>query len=233
MILHYWTTAVLLTALAATHPGNTKSSNASYLNRTAGTSRTPGGFGAARGDRGFGPRQRYVLEDTTGAPDPVDVQVADDAIIIDRKAPPNADALLGKIENVGNKKEKRYKFKPESEAVYYLYAKSSLVGGSTGWYITEEKKNGQEKPFLEGSFGLCDAMAHPPASANIGFKRCERLGQRQTNVQVAELVPTGYVEMLYRRALALITNFKTSRRSMSNDPGWVACTDGCCTMLSL
>jgi hypothetical protein len=182
--------------------------------------------------RSYGPAQPFQLLAEDDSSITVDTEVLTSAIIVNRTTPPATDTLIGRILNTSSKKEKRYKFKPQDQAEYYLYASHNTVSGSTGWYINERKKNDKEKLFLSGSFGPCES-SHPSSAANLGFKWCGSFGPRPgaKAMKKSSMLGGGWLGSLYAHALSIIPGYNAlAPRDGTDDPAWVACTDGCCTL---
>jgi hypothetical protein len=172
---------------------------------------------------GFKNEKRVDRHDDAGGKIDVYIALGDTAPIVNSSTPPTSDVALGWISNSGSKKEKVYGFRPNDKANYTLYARSQSNGG--GWRIEEDPVGGgpTDPNWKTGQFVVCDT--HPAAGPDVGFKNCGAESSTAATMTKSSMTG-GFFNALFGRVLALILKPATDPLDA---PGWVACTDGCCT----
>jgi hypothetical protein len=174
---------------------------------------------------GFKNENKFDRRDDDGGSVPVYVAVGDNAIIVNSSNAGSSDVALGWIANAGQKKEKRYGFRPSDKATYILYARSAANGG--GWRIEEDPTGGgpTNPSWKTGQFSTCDT--HNANVPDVGFKDCGGTVSSTPAMLKSSSMTGGLFSSMFTRILAV---FMDKRDPPSLDaPGWAACTEGCCS----
>jgi hypothetical protein len=136
----------------------------------------------------------------------------------------------------GGKHEKRYDWKPDSQAEYDLVL-SNDRSGRTKWEMIETNSTTQtQMTTRSGHLWACDTTYHPSLAREVGFKDCGRKEIPYNKIELS-LSPV-------RNQLASFASYLTSFVSyikgsdaeanetlpVQDGPIWISCTSGCCTL---
>lgn len=130
-------------------------------------------------------------------------------------------------EGADGKHEKRYGWKPRSDAEYELVL-SNDGSGRTKWTMNEINRATRARASIHsGHLWACEDY-HAPAAREVGFRDCPRT------------VPYDSAGLRSSRASEQVVSFASylkgsetrSEEALSpqNAPIWISCTSGCCTM---
>jgi hypothetical protein len=135
----------------------------------------------------------------------------------------------------GGKHERRYDWKPNSQAQYDLVL-SNDGSGRTKWTMNEiDLVTGKRTAVRSGRLWACDTTYHSSHGREVGFRDCPR-SIRYDPIEFA-LNP---VKTQPARLASYITSFATYIKGSEtrseealppeNGPVWISCTSGCCTL---
>jgi hypothetical protein len=123
----------------------------------------------------------------------------------------------------GGKHEKRYDWKPNSEAQYELVL-SNGSPGRTRWTMNEINLATKGRTAVRsGRLWACEDY-HPSPSREVGFKDC-RPGIRYERSE-SGLNPMGN----HVASFASYLKGLEAEADEANGPVWISCTSGCCTL---
>jgi hypothetical protein len=130
-------------------------------------------------------------------------------------------------EGQGGKHEKRYGWKPNSDAEYYLVL-SNDGSGRTKWTMNEiNRATGASRPFRSGHLWGCE-LYHPTATTRqVGFKVCPQTIQYDSS----EVSLNAGGDRLARFASYTFEPEPGDEDALTVlGPVWISCTSGCCTL---
>jgi hypothetical protein len=131
-------------------------------------------------------------------------------------------------EGEGGKHEKRYGWKPNTQAEYDLVL-SNDGSGRTKWTMNEINRATKGRtPVHSGHLWECDSVPHPTAGKReVGFKDCAEQVQYDPS-EVGSSPDT--------RELATFASYIPAGETGNEEtltvsrPVWISCTSGCCTL---
>lgn len=183
----------------------------------------------------------FTREDSTGGSLTVNVAVAwDSAIIVDPANPPHTRTLLAYFTNDGPGNEKVYHFQPKAAFTYKLYADTTKdpTTGTTAWSFDQVNPGGvQTHSKTHGSFHDCKDGPHN-THANAGFKKCgvptwwpDSSKTASSTVMKSSMLSNPFLKRAYSAIVAVIQDAYAKKLDGNpDDPAWIACTGGCCTL---
>lgn len=128
---------------------------------------------------------------------------------------------IGTITNLGNFPTVMYSLKPSTEADYRILITNE--NGVPGWAIVESSKIalfGAVTVKAKGKLKGCHHAKKPKSEAD--FRNCDYEGSARSPMNLAST-----------SGLDIIARFMSNERKKSmtlEDPGWISCTEGCCTL---
>lgn len=134
-----------------------------------------------------------------------------------RHVPEAGDAVLvGRLVNMGSATTDMYSLTPGAE--YYLFATN--VNGATGWEMREVGSGSSGTMPIRAS-GLYNSCGHSPASkSEADFKDCTMAAASHHDLRLAS--SSGFA--------ALIESWLAAKPKLRDDPAWISCDGGCCTL---
>lgn len=124
----------------------------------------------------------------------------------------------------GGKHERRYDWKPNSQAQYDLVL-SNDSSGRTKWTMNEiDSATRMRTPVRSGHLWACDKEPHSYTMRMVRFKDCDR--QVRYDPRELSLNPLG------NQLTSFASYIKGSETGIdeANGPVWISCTSGCCTL---
>jgi hypothetical protein len=131
-------------------------------------------------------------------------------------------------EGEGGKHEKRYGWKPNTQAEYDLVL-SNDGSGRTKWTMNEiDRATSGRTPVRTGHLWACEPDWHPTAGKReVGFKGCPQ--QIQYDSSEADLVQTTREHATFASYIPPDWSGNEATLTVSR-PIWISCTSGCCTL---
>jgi hypothetical protein len=133
------------------------------------------------------------------------------------------------------KREKRYGWKPDSQAQYDLVL-SNDGSERTKWTLNETNSTTKARtPVRTGHLWVCEEY-HPSYSREVGFKDCPR---RVVPYDAAEvgLTPVRNRVASFASHITSLASYVKGTEEEANEtmaaqdgPIWISCTSGCCTL---
>ena len=179
-----------------------------------------------------GGHSRVRLAASGSCPSPCGTVVTIEAYDWTKDVPPNGlsqgmSVPVAHITNNGPYTTEMYSLKTSDIAEYEVYATSNSSNpGITDFTIEEvpATRFGIIKTHVKGSYNSCH---HNPAQASeADFRPCD-LPHASLTRSILNLASSENWEALVARAM---TGFITSFHNVTEDPGWLSCTAGCCTL---
>jgi hypothetical protein len=140
--------------------------------------------------------------------------------------PPTTVAWFANV-GEGGKREKRYDWRPSSQAQYELVLSNDGTR-RTKWTMNEIDLGTRARtPVRTGHLYACDIEPHTYSMRMIGFKDCGRhvlYDPRELSLSPLESQPTSFASYLKGGDAAL---------DEAIGPVWISCTSGCCTLGAL
>jgi hypothetical protein len=143
--------------------------------------------------------------------------------------PPTTVAWFSNV-GEGGKHERRYDWKPSSQAQYELVLSTDSSGGPrwtrwTRWTMNEINATTRVRtPFRTGRLWACDTEPHSYTARAVRFKDCTR--RVQYDPRELSLHTTGNQLPTF----ASYIEGGETEIDEANGPGWISCTSGCCTL---
>jgi hypothetical protein len=130
----------------------------------------------------------------------------------------------------GGRHERRYDWKPNSQAQYELVL-SNDSSGRTKWTMNEiDLATKARKPVRTGRLWACDTVYHSYTRA-VAFKDCTRR-VRYDPVELS-MNPLGNRLASFASYVKGGDTGSETTLSAENGPIWISCTSGCCTLGAL
>ena len=140
-------------------------------------------------------------------------------------APPGVPTVVAWFSNAGEggKKEKRYNFKPRSEAEYELVLLND-GSGRTKWTLNEvNRRTLARTAHMSGHLWACHAYSQPEgAPRDADFKDCDRA------VQYDSAMAKGADRKVIH--FAALSGAGANSASQLTAAIWISCTSGCCSL---
>jgi hypothetical protein len=148
--------------------------------------------------------------------------------------------LVAYIENQDlTRTTEKPRFKPKSQAIYYVQVSRDDPSSRAKWRLLEFPAAGGGS-ILAVDSGWVNGCGHAPAdSADADFKDCSGHHFTDSTGLVASVSSFRpgllHATVLSRSVLSLFTIPKPSRAAMAiaEDPTWISCNAGCCTLTSM
>lgn len=132
---------------------------------------------------------------------------------------------IGHLSNADAVTTEMYSLKPNTIAEYDIYIFND--GGVPSWKIVEVPvgRTGQITEVTRGKYRECTGHG-PKPSSDADFRNCdyEKIAAVQAPVRLANAKG---IDALVERVMSRFSKFPPA----DEDPGWLTCTEGCCTMM--
>lgn len=152
-------------------------------------------------------------------------------IKINPAAPPTSEVLIARMTNRGPAPDARFGMKEKSRATYQIYALPRLDDRhhATMWKLVEvDHVSGTRTTVKEGWINDCRHGAKP-LTPDADFYTCiHHPTRKQTPVIHRGAMATDFLTRVWR---SLRAPADTTERG-PNDPPWISCSTGCCTLES-
>ncbi len=141
-----------------------------------------------------------------------------------RHVPPAGRSLLvGHLVNNGDETTTMYSLKPGSEAEYFLFITN--VNGEAGWEM-REVSNEASGPMPVRASGMYVSCNHGPAkSSEADFKSCAGAASASATSELRLASSFGFVGMIQEWFAS-----RSTKTAFFDDPAWISCDAGCCTL---
>lgn len=123
----------------------------------------------------------------------------------------------------GNKKEKRYGWKPKHEAVYDLVLEPGTAG-RTKWIMYERRGPDAPTVYRTGSLAPCERYPHESRVRDVAFKDCP-VPVRYDPTETVAVMPR---DVVVRFASDL--DGGEMKQPWAIAPAWISCNSGCCSL---
>lgn len=138
-----------------------------------------------------------------------------------RVPPVGKQVLVGYLKNTGPYATEMYSLKGNGDAEYYLFATN--VGGLIGWEMREVGP-GTTGTMPINSHGMYTSCGHGrPTRNEADFRRCNYESKRVDGV-ISLASADGWKDLVARALRAV------KAPPLDEDPAWLSCTGGCCTI---
>lgn len=134
--------------------------------------------------------------------------------------PAGRQVLVGYLVNEGPYATRMYSLKGNHDADYFLFATN--VGGQIGWEM-RELGAGTTGPMPIRSQGMYTSCGHGPPSRNeADFRRCKYESRRDSGILTLATSTSSWKDLVTSALRRLVP--------LDEDPAWISCTGGCCTL---
>lgn len=156
---------------------------------------------------------------------PIIIQLLDSTVDVGHDKPPGKDRVVALIKNAGQYTTTMYGFRPSSQALYFLRLKAGPSPRAT-WRIAEFsiEEERVDHNFLRGAIMPCHTFEGEKPSA-VGFKNCDEPYESTSRARRMSML--GFTVA----PLSLLRRHQdTTTQKRGEDPLWISCASGCCTM---
>ena len=183
---------------------------------------------------------KYQRKDSAGNIIFVEVKDGQDLFVVDRMHHPVKEMVVGQFRNTGDAngrklgKESVYGFETSDKVSYELVILPKgdpHHNNKTVWEMREIPNDGSVSSNAPrtGYLDLCEPV-HAPHEPAVGFKSCVKDAATKAAVKHSSLLGMGLFTTAFRKVMALIQENDSTKINRDQDPAWISCTDGCCTL---